>query len=214
VASLVSLALEHARVRRSSRTALQQTVTVLAALIESRDSYTESHCVHLAESGLAIGVRMGLPARRLDRVTFGGLLHDIGKVAVSDAVLNKPGPLDSDEYLEMQTHASIGEGILARIGFLENVAPIVRQHHERLDGQGYPGGLKGEEILLEARILAVVDTFDAMTTTRPYRAALPWSRAVEEIRAGAGTQFDPEVVGVFLQYLEGEVSQWTKSSPT
>ncbi|MGH8914030.1 MAG: HD-GYP domain-containing protein, partial [Acidimicrobiia bacterium] len=128
-------------------------------------------------------------------------------------ILTKPGALTGREYDQMKTHAAIGEEILDRISLLAEVAPIVGQHHERLDGSGYPRGLRGEDILLEARILAVSDTFDAMTTTRPYRPALPWPRAVDEISAGAGTVFDPEVVTVFLRYVEGEEAQWITSSP-
>lgn len=213
VAALLALGLDHVSLRRRSRSAIEETVTVLAAMIEGRDAYTESHCVHIAEVGLAIGVRMGLPQTALDRVTFGGLLHDIGKIAVPDAVLTKAGPLSDDERSQMQAHASIGEDILQRIGILRDIAPIVGQHHERFDGQGYPRGHSGEAILVEARVLSVVDAFDAMTTTRPYRPALPWPQAVDEIRLGAGAQFDPDVVGVFLRYLEGEEAQWSNSRP-
>lgn len=207
IASRAALALEYVRFRRRSRRALEETITVLAAVVEGRDSYTESHCLHLAEMSLALGVRMGLGQERLDRLNFGGLLHDIGKVSVPDSILAKPGALTDLEYDQMKTHASVGENILARIGSLEDVAPIVGQHHERIDGSGYPRGLQGDDILLEARILAVADTFDAMTTERPYRAALPWSRAVEEISSGSGTLFDPAVVDIFLQYMEGGEAQ-------
>ncbi|MGH8915744.1 MAG: HD-GYP domain-containing protein, partial [Acidimicrobiia bacterium] len=168
IASQAALALEHVKLRSKSRSALQETVTVLAALIEGRDAYTESHCVHIAEISLAMAVRLGLEADRLDKITFAGLLHDIGKIAVPDSILTKPGALTGREYDQMKTHAAIGEEILDRISLLAEVAPIVGQHHERLDGSGYPRGLRGEDILLEARILAVSDTFDAMTTTRPY----------------------------------------------
>lgn len=214
IGSRAALAVEFVRFRRNSRRALEETITVLAAVIEGRDAYTESHCLHLAEMSLALGVRMGLEQGRLDRLNFGGLLHDIGKIAVPDAILSKPGTLTDREYDQMKAHASIGEGILERIGSLADVAPVVGQHHERLDGSGYPRGLSGEEILLEARILAVVDTFDAMTTARPYRAALPWTRAIEEISSGAGTLFDPEVADVFLRYMTGEEAQWNRQTPT
>lgn len=214
IASRAALAVEYVRFRRNSRKALEETVTVLAAVIEGRDAYTESHCLHLAEMSLALGMRMGLEQYRLDRLNFGGLLHDIGKIAVPDAILSKPGALTDREFDQMKTHASIGEEILERIGSLEEVAPVVGQHHERLDGSGYPRGLKGEAILVEARILAVVDTFDAMTTTRPYRAALPWSQAIDEISSGAGTLFDPEVVDIFLRYMTGEEAQWQRHNPS
>lgn len=213
VASQAALAVEYVRFRHNSRKALEETVTVLAAVIEGRDSYTESHCLHLAEMSLALGVRMGLEQERLDRLNFGGLLHDIGKIAVPDAILSKPGALTDEEFDAMKAHASIGENILERIGSLANIAPVVGQHHERLDGSGYPRGLAGGNILLEARILGVVDTFDAMTTTRPYRAALPWAQAFEEISSGTGTLFDPEVVDIFLRYMQGEEAQWKRQNP-
>lgn len=212
VATRSTLALEYASLHGESRRRLHETVSVLAALIEGRDAYTEQHCVNLAEMSLAIGLRMGLPDDRIDLLAYGGLLHDIGKVAIPDAILQKPGPLSDGEFEEMKTHASVGENTLLRVSSLADVAPIVGQHHERFDGAGYPRGLKADDILVEARILAVVDAFDAMTTTRPYRAALPWSRAVEEISTGAASQFDPDVAHVFLRYLEGEKAQWRTST--
>lgn len=208
-----SMALEHASLRNASRSTLQETVSVLAALIEGRDAYTERHCINLAEMSLAVGLRMGVGGDRLDRLTYGGLLHDIGKISIPDSILNKPGALTEREFEEMKTHAAIGEEILGRIKSLADVGPIVGQHHERYDGGGYPRGLHGEEIVFEARILAVVDTFDAMTTTRPYRPAMPWTRAVEEISSSSGKQFDPEVVDVFLRYIEGEEAQWRTAGP-
>ncbi|MGC2241911.1 MAG: HD-GYP domain-containing protein [Acidimicrobiia bacterium] len=212
LAARSTLAFEYSTLHRESRQRLHETVSVLAALIEGRDAYTEQHCVNLAEMSLAIGLRVGLPDDRLDLLTYGGLLHDIGKVAIPDSILHKPGPLSDPEFEQMKTHASVGENTLLRISSLADVAPIVGQHHERFDGSGYPRGLKADNILYEARVLAVVDAFDAMTTTRPYRAALSWSRAVEEISAGSKTQFDPDVTQVFLRYLEGEEAQWRTST--
>jgi putative nucleotidyltransferase with HDIG domain len=214
VAMRATLAIEYAALLDRSRFTLQETVSVLAALIEGRDTYTERHCVNLAEMSLAVGIRMGLDADRLDLVTYGGLLHDIGKIAIPDSILKKPGALTEREFEEMKTHAGIGEEILQRISSLANVGPIVGQHHERFDGTGYPRGLSGESIVVEARILAVADAFDAMTTTRPYRAALSWTRAIEEIASGSGSQFDPDVSEVFLRYLQGEEAQWKTASPS
>lgn len=214
VAESTGLALENLVLASESESAVREVVSVLAAIIEGRDAYTESHCVHMAEGALAVGLRLGLDDAGLENLTFGGLLHDVGKIALPDAILSKPGPLAEDEYLRMQSHAAIGQSIIARIRHLADVAPIVGQHHERFDGTGYPEGLAGSSIILEARILAVVDTFDAMTSTRPYRAALPWSVATEEISHGRGTSFDPEAVDAFLAYIHGEEVQWTNNSPT
>lgn len=213
-AESAALAIENEALRARSDAAVREVVTVLAAMIEGRDAYTESHCVHMAEGALGVGLRLGLQGEALERLTFGGLLHDIGKIAVPDRILTKPGPLSDDEYTEMQAHASRGQEIISTIGHLADVAPVVGQHHERFDGSGYPKGLAGSEIVLEARILGVIDTFDAMTSTRPYRAALPWKTATEEILRGSGTLFDPDVVGAFFGYVRGEEAQWVDSSPT
>jgi len=214
VAEATALAMENQNLRSKSDAAVREVVEVLAALIEGRDAYTESHCIHIAEGALAVGLRLGLGEASLERLTYGGLLHDIGKIAVPDAILGKPGPLSDDEYVRMQSHAAVGQDIIARIGHLADVAPIVGQHHERFDGTGYPSGLAGSAIVPEARILAVVDTFDAMTSTRPYRAALPWKVATLEIRNGGGTMFDPDVVDAFLEFIKGEEAQWVDNSPT
>ena len=202
------LGLEHMGERNAAARSVMEIATVLSSLIESRDTYTESHCVALAEMSVGVGIRMGLGSEQLTVLNLAGHLHDIGKVSIPDEVLLKEGPLTETESAVMKSHTVIGERVLSKISSFADVAPVVGQHHERFDGTGYPWGLRGDGILLEARILAVVDAFDAMTTTRPYRAALPVEVAVQEIRDGAGSQFDPEVAGMFLVYLEGEEAQW------
>lgn len=187
--------------QKSMQRTLLGTITVLANIVEEKDDYTGGHCQRLAELSLAVGIRLGLDRQRLDNLTYAAILHDIGKVAVPDGILNKPGPLTPDEYHILQQHSTVGGRLLLSMPFLRAAAPIVEQHHERWDGQGYPAGLLGEETLLEARILSVADAFDAMTSTRPYRRALPRSRALTALQEGAGTQFDPQIVSVFLQYL-------------
>lgn len=209
LASFASVALELAAERNAAIRSVTEVATVLSSLIESRDTYTESHCVALAEMSVGIGIRMGLSENQLTTLNLAGHLHDIGKVSIPDEVLLKQAPLTDAERSVMQTHTSIGERVVSRISLLSEVAPVVGQHHEWFDGSGYPRGLRGEEIVLEARILAVVDAFDAMTTSRPYRPALNTEVAVGEIREGAGSQFDPDVAGIFLTYLEGEEAQWT-----
>jgi HD-GYP domain-containing protein (c-di-GMP phosphodiesterase class II) len=202
------LGLEHMGERNAAARSVTEIATVLSSLIESRDTYTERHCVALAEMSVGVGIRMGLGSEQLTVLNLAGHLHDIGKVSIPDEVLLKEGPLTETESAVMKSHTVIGERVLSKISSFADVAPVVGQHHERFDGTGYPWGLRGDGILLEARILAVVDAFDAMTTTRPYRAALPVEVAVQEIRDGAGSQFDPEVAGMFLVYLQGEEAQW------
>jgi len=145
---------------------------------------------------------LGLDAPTLKRIELGALFHDIGKIGIPVEILTKPGPLTDEETALIQTHPELGERILAPIEQLEHVRPIVRACHERYDGNGYPDGLRGEEIPLEARIIFVCDAFHAMTTTRPYRNALPVAEARRRLLAGAGTQFDPAIVQIFVAHIE------------
>jgi len=208
LALVTVLSLENTALHLSASRSVTEIATVLSSLIESRDTYTESHCVALAEMSVGVGIRMGLDSDRLTVLNLAGHLHDIGKVSVPDEVLLKQGPLSEAEFSVMKSHAMIGETVLAKISSFATVAPVVGQHHERFDGSGYPRGLSGDGILFEARVLSVVDAFDAMTTSRPYRPALTAEVAVQEILDGAGSQFDPDVAGMFLYYLEGEEAQW------
>ncbi|MGE5589314.1 MAG: GAF and HD-GYP domain-containing protein [Bacillota bacterium] len=201
VSSHLSHAVANLRNQKRLRDAFLGTITALANMVEGKDDYTGGHCQRLAEMALAVGIRLGFDEQRLDTLTYAAILHDIGKVAIPDAILNKPGKLTPEEYRTLQQHPVIGRQLLEKIDLLRPAAPMVGQHHERWDGRGYPRGLREEEILLEARIIAAVDAFDAMTTTRPYRRALPRSEAISRLREGAGIQFDPEVVDVFLNYV-------------
>jgi HD-GYP domain-containing protein (c-di-GMP phosphodiesterase class II) len=146
---------------------------------------------------------MGLGADRRRNLEFAALLHDVGKVAIPKAIVNKPGKLDADEFAVIKTHTLEGQRMLDRVGgFMSDVGLIVRWHHERWDGRGYPDGLAGERIPLEARIITACDSYNAMTTTRAYRAALPPDVAAQELRDCAGSQFDPAVVAAVLAVLE------------
>ena len=150
---------------------------------------------------------MSLESSQVNNIYLAGLLHDVGKIGVSEAVLCKPGLLVEQEFDQIKRHPQIGKNILGGIRQMRDVTPAVLTHHERFDGTGYPHRLSGEEISLEARIIAVVDAYDAMTTDRPYRPAMSRERAVAELRAGAGTQFDPEVVEAFRRaYKNGKIS--------
>lgn len=157
----------------------------LALTIEARDTYTEGHCQRLARYAVALGAHRDLGGDDLAALHRGGLLHDVGKVSVSDTILLKPGPLTADEYDAMKRHTVVGDSICGELRSLRLVRPIVRHHHERLDGTGYPDGLRGDAIPFLAQIVGLVDVYDALTTDRPYRAALPPERAYEELSAEA-----------------------------
>lgn len=178
------------------------TMTSLAQVVEAKDSSTRGHLDRTHRYGLALAERIDPELAARPEVGYGFFLHDIGKVGVPEAVLCKPGPLDDDEWAVMREHPAIGAQILSPMRFLAGAVEIVRTHHERWDGGGYPLGLRGEDIQLASRIFAVVDAFDAMTSDRPYRAAMPLDRALGEIRDGAGTQFDPGVAGAFLELVD------------
>jgi putative nucleotidyltransferase with HDIG domain len=178
------------------RSSYAATVRALSNAVEWRDAYTAKHAERVAAYGVMIARSMGIGLEGTP-TEFGFLLHDIGKVAISDAILHKEGPLDAAERARMVEHPVIGAEIVRDIDFLEGAIEVVRHHHERWDGAGYPDGLAGEQIPLTARIFAVADVFDALTTNRPYRQASPWAQAREMITAEAGKQFDPQVVEAF-----------------
>ncbi len=174
------------------------TLEALGGALDLRDAETEGHCKRVTAFSLAICKSLHVESRHLPEIARGAFLHDIGKMAIPDSILRKPGPLSAEEQRVMRTHCDVGHDMLSRVPFLRGVAGIVLAHQERYDGTGYPRGLKGEEIPLGARIFAVADTLDAMTSDRPYRSALSLDEAKAEIRRCTGTQFDPEVVAAFL----------------
>jgi putative two-component system response regulator len=163
-----------------------------------KDPYTEGHLRRIAGYGAQIAAALGLGPDEVRTVRRAGILHDIGKIGVSESILQKPGPLDPDEQVELRRHAEHGAAIVAPLGFAAEVAPIILAHHEHWDGRGYPRGIAGDEIPIGARIIAVVDAWDAMTTDRPYRRSLGDAEAIRRLRAGSGTQWDPRVVETFL----------------
>ncbi|MFY9585008.1 MAG: HD domain-containing phosphohydrolase [Candidatus Acidiferrales bacterium] len=174
------------------------TLEALGGALDLKDAETEGHCQRVTAFTISIAQAMQLDPVLLPPIARAAFLHDIGKMAIPDQILLKPGPLTDEERDVMRRHSEIGHGMLVRIPFLREAAEIVLAHQEFYDGSGYPRGLRGEEIPLGARIFAVADTLDAMTSDRPYRRALPISAAREEIKRCAGTQFDPQVVEVFL----------------
>ena len=191
-----------ARVAEQSRQIeglLADAIRALATAIETRDDYTGGHVERVARYAAATGRELGLRREDLRALWVAALLHDVGKIGVSDAILRKPGALTDDEYAEMKRHPEIGALVMERSSFLRPGLPGVLHHQERWDGSGYPYGLRGEEISLQGRVVAVVDTYDAIVSSRPYRDAGTCEQALDEIRACAGTHFDPAVVDAFLR---------------
>jgi putative nucleotidyltransferase with HDIG domain len=182
------------KLERSSLEAIES----LNATVEAKDPDTAGHSLRVQRVALALGAELGLEAPRLDALRYGALFHDIGKIAVPDGVLVKPSKLDHREYAQMKTHSAEGARIVGKFGRLREAVPIIRHHHERWDGGGYPDGLGGREIPLEAAIVGLADSWDAMTTDRPYHRALSADEALAEVRKGRGTQFAPDVVDAFF----------------
>ncbi|HEY5816021.1 MAG TPA: HD-GYP domain-containing protein [Solirubrobacterales bacterium] len=179
--------------------AYQGTAMLLGDVVEADDAYTGSHSRGVVELSLAVADRLGLDSRRRRDIEFAALLHDVGKIAVPKEIINKPGPLDDEEWKIMHCHTIEGEAMLDRVGgVLAEVGRIVRSSHEHFDGSGYPDGLAGDEIPIEARIVTCCDAFSAMTTTRSYRKAMSEEVAMAELRSCAGTQFDPQVVDALV----------------
>ena len=172
--------------------------------VDKKDHYTKCHCNRVSEYCVLIGKKLGLPQEDLDKLRIGGLFHDIGKIGISDNILKKESKLTNEEYDEIQTHTSLGVDILTRNKVFKEIIPIVEYHHEKYDGNGYPFKLKGDEIPLAARITAVADTFDAMTSKRSYRDPIPLTDVVEEFKKCSGTQFDPNIVNTFLDIINNE----------
>ncbi|WP_052664496.1 HD-GYP domain-containing protein [Nitriliruptor alkaliphilus] len=186
-------------------------VRTLAEVCEAKDTYTRSHLDRTYQYALMLTRRIAPELAERAEIGFGYLLHDIGKVGIPEAILNKPGPLTDEEWQVMRTHPVIGVTLVKPLRLLGDAVGIIRSHHERWDGKGYPEGLAGEDIYLPARIFMIADCFDAMTTDRPYRKALPLHVALEEIDRHAGTQFDPDCARAWVALCD-EVSSDGASS--
>ena len=191
-------AIENARLYEAKKLQFLDTVTALAEAIEKRDPYTGGHVRRVVVYSLLLGRELGLDAIELEDLRLAATLHDVGKIAVPDQVLRKPAPLDAEEAKVMRQHAVDGADIVSRVRGLRPLLPGVRSHHERIDGRGYPDGLAGDAVPRPARIIAVADAYDAMTTSRPYRQGIAGAAARAEIERGAGSQHCPQVVAAYL----------------
>ena len=187
---------ERARAQELRRSYMA-TVRALSNAVEARDAYTGKHAERVTRFAIVLGRQLGLPEPDAPEVEFGFLLHDVGKLAVPDSILFKPGPLTTEERAMMSRHTIVGAEIMRDIEFLAEASKVVRSHHERWDGNGYPDRLAGEQIPLNARVFAVADVFDALTTNRPYRVALSFEQARSMIEEESGSHFDPQVVDAF-----------------
>jgi putative nucleotidyltransferase with HDIG domain len=178
------------------------TIAAVGAAAEIKDPHIRRHQERVSQWAAALAEQMALPSQQVQDIRIAGLLHDLGKVSISEHILNKPGKLTEAEYTKIKEHSALGAMIVDHVEGLHRLVKIIRHHHERFDGNGYPDGLAGEDIPLEARILSVVDVFDAMTHERSYRKALSREEAIAELQRSAGTQFDPAMVEAFLTLLK------------
>ena len=184
-----------------------ESIQTLRYTVEARDEYTRGHSDRVSEYSVIIGKKMGLSDKDIKTLKIGGLFHDIGKIGVPDSILLKESKLTDDEYSQIKNHPSIGAHILSTATIFQDIIPIVKHHHEKFNGTGYPGKLVGEEIPFLARITAVADSFDAMTSKRTYRDSLPMDIVRNEIERCKGTQFDPELTDIFLDILENHFDE-------
>ncbi|MBD3178274.1 MAG: response regulator [Candidatus Latescibacteria bacterium] len=197
-------ALENARLYTELQDTYLSTIRVLVSTIEAKDPYTSGHTDRVAGYSSKLARRMGMSKKEIETIEFGAALHDIGKLGVYENILNKSSALTEKEWIMVKSHPEIGANIIRDMSFLKHASDLVRHHHERLDGSGYPDGLKGDEISLGAKIIAVADSFDAMTSNRPYRKPLTYPEAIEQLRMQSN-KFDAEIVETFAEIIESRV---------
>lgn len=214
IANTAAIAVESSRTQKSLIEEVKSTIKALAAAIDAKDPYTCGHSQRVVQYSLMSGRSLSLCRKELEIIEYAGILHDVGKIGIPDAILSKRGPLTAEEYLAIRKHPVISTNIIYDIPFLEPVRDIILHHHEKYNGSGYPDGLIGEDIPMGARLLAVADAYDAMTTDRPYRAALSERHAIIELRKYIGKQFCPLAVDAFLFALETEpgLYEWRSRS--
>jgi putative nucleotidyltransferase with HDIG domain len=211
LASLAAVAIENAELHNNLEDLFVNSIRALANAIEARDPYTRGHSERVTEYSVKISEYIGIEIEEIKKIRYAALLHDIGKINIKEEILNKPGRLTDEEFKIMHKHPTMGAKIMEPVKEFKEMLPYMYHHHERYGAGGYPDGVRGEQIPLPARILAVADAFDAMTTDRPYRKALPLSVALDELQKNSGTQFDPKIVNVFLRICDKE-NEWIMST--
>ncbi|MFA5356475.1 MAG: HD domain-containing phosphohydrolase [Candidatus Omnitrophota bacterium] len=201
LASQTAVAVENERLNHDAEETYLETISALALAVEARDTYSRGHLDRVSEYAVKIARKLGLDEQATKDIKDAAELHDVGKIGISDEILKKPGPLSEEEFRVMHKHPLIGEAIIKPVRRLSNLCEIVRHHHEWVNGTGYPDGLKGDEISIGAKILCVADSFDAMSTDRPYHKGLNIDEAKEELRKYSGTRYDPEITEAFLSII-------------
>jgi len=201
VANTAAMAIENTRLHQTVLEAYKNTIKTLAAAIDAKDPYTRGHSQRVMEYTLLAGAYLSFSSEEMETLEYAAILHDIGKISIDSSILNKPGSLSKSEWELIREHPIIGANLLRGIPFLEKASELVLCHHEKFNGEGYPGGLKGKEIPLGSRLIAVADAFDTMTTDRSYRAAMTVEHAVKELRNCSGSQFCPGAVKAFISGL-------------
>jgi len=198
---------ENKKLKRQLKENWKKTFNVLNKIIEMKDPYTEGHSEEVAKWSKSIAQKLNLPKKELEEIKLAATFHDIGKIGIHDRILNKPGRLSEEEYAKIKKHPVLGANLFSNIEELKNVSKIIRYHHEWYNGEGYPDRLAGEKIPLGSRIISIADAYQAMTSDRPYRKALSKREAIAELKSCAGSQFDPEIVMVFIRMLNGFIQE-------
>lgn len=201
-AGQAAIAIENARLYEQAEQGYMNTIKTLSNIIDAKDSHTYGHSERVMEYCIDVANQLRLSEHNREVLKYASLLHDIGKIGIDVGILRKPSKLNEEEWKIMVMHPVLGSGIVEQIGFLNNLAPIILRHHERYDGKGYPGRLKKKKIPLGARILSVVDAYESMVSDRPYRKALSFKKAAQELIDGSGAQFDPKIVKLFLKIID------------